>query len=67
MDTPIKTEQRAIIVSDTSICCLNSSLGVGWKVVHSCPMPSSCCTYSAGDNHNNKPTCLIIIEKEIRE
>jgi hypothetical protein len=63
--------QKAIIVtkeqSDPNLQELNFLIGEeGWKVVNTCPMPSSCSTAGDGNAHVSKvsPTCLVIIEKD---
>lgn len=53
--------QKAIIVRDDSIV-LNVLLEEGYRVVNTCPMPSS--ISAAGCNMNNKPTCLVIVQKD---
>ena len=53
--------QKALIVqagSKNGTQTLNSEMARGWTWVSSCAMPSS--TASVADN---KPTCLVIIEK----
>ena len=56
-------EQKALIVkgdsiNSYSIALLNDYLSKGWKVVNTCPMPSS----STGGSYD--PQCLVIIEKQ---
>ena len=61
--------QEAVQVSDyDSLRSLNRKLADGWKVIHTCPMPSSVSVSVAGEFPNRaservEPTCLVIIEK----
>ena len=68
-------EQKALIVVyerfDQSLNYLNELLeSKQWKVVDTCPMPSSsACTAAGKVNHVTKilPTCLVIVERIIAE
>jgi hypothetical protein len=52
--------QKSLIVNDSkSVDELNKLLETGWRVVNTCPMPSSGSQYSSD---SQEPTCLIIIE-----
>lgn len=52
--------QKSVMVDRISMNeHLNSLLSDGWKVINTCPMPSSNCTCN--------PTCLVIIEREEEE
>lgn len=61
--------QEAMIINDEmSLVLLNGKLEEGWKVLSTCPMPSSCSTAMTGSAHTpakhvskNIPTCLVII------
>ncbi len=67
--------QKSIIVDTVSgNARLNQYLEDGWKIVHSCPMPSSCSVAVSvvGDTSyplekskaiDTAPTCLVILEK----
>lgn len=56
------TKQKAIIVESDmlgNLMELNGYLSEGWKVVQTCPMPSS-----IGDKiMQHPPTCMVIIEQ----
>lgn len=49
------------ITNNSDIEKLNDYLIKGWKVINSCPMPSSTANTSYGTTIN--ATCLVIIEK----
>jgi len=52
--------QKAIVVKGTDVYELNEVLKAGYKVVMTCPMPSS----SGGETFSTKdPHCLVIVEK----
>lgn len=53
--------QKALIIDDTmSLNRLNNLLEDDWKVVQTCPMPSS----KGGETVTaERPTCLVIIQK----
>ncbi len=68
-------EQKAIIVDGHETCArLNKYLEEEWyTVVKMCPLPSSCGIAVASphtlfrDKINNRPSCLVIIEREKRK
>jgi hypothetical protein len=57
-------KQKAIIVTGETggTSRLDEYLDHGWKVVNSCPMPSSPST--GGYKSYTAPTCLVIVEGE---
>lgn len=63
--------QTSMIVRDTGSGTkyLDERLKDGWKVIHTCPMPSSVSVSVAGDGYSSRdkefsPTCLVILEKD---
>jgi len=59
--------QKSLIVRDDETE-LNELLRDGWKVVNTCPMPSSCAKSAGGyttvaSSSHTVPTCLVIVEK----
>lgn len=61
--------QEAIIVTD-DVTFLNRRLSEGWKVIKTCPMPSSVALAAGASGTYGRyeksilPTCLVIIEVE---
>jgi len=63
--------QKSIIVQGKNpytVTELNSLLQAGWKVIHTCPMPSACSisiTSSTFDLREREflPQCLVILER----
>jgi len=59
-------QKSLIITQDNGTQELNSALSEGWRVVNTCPMPSSMA--GTGGSFSNfkdqSPTCLVIIERE---
>ena len=58
--------QKALVVTgkfghkeNETLAKLNSHLQMGWKIVHSCPMPSSGSVMT-----DMNATCFVVIEKE---
>lgn len=55
--------QKSLIIRDDNneLCVkeLNGYLEEGWKVIETCPMPSSC----TGMVGHYEPTCLVVLEK----
>ena len=61
-------QKSMIINSQESIQQLNDQLKLGWKVIHTCPMPSSCSIAIASNSIftrdiSTPPHCLVIIER----
>lgn len=61
------SEQKAFIVSKSNegtLTELNKLLALGWNVVQTCPMPSSCASCGRGvTEYEILPTCLVVIER----
>ena len=56
-------QKARIIRDDLGLRELNSDLSADWKVIQTCPMPSS----SSGSHGNPYPTCLVVLEKIKKE
>ena len=56
--------QKALIITthNKKKMELDDLLEHGWKVIHVCPMPSSCA--SGGTGFSYDPTCMVILEPD---